>query len=538
MAVYDNTGVTLTREQAAQAFAQAGWSGEALVKIVAIAGRESSYRTGVHRTNRDRALERGDFGILQINYTHFPALVSAGIIKQPSDLFDPVTNAKAALYLAQSAGSIDKGIQQLWQAGVRSDGTKGWMQGGDPLFGTDINAARQAVQNAQNQGLLGKPFNASLAGNEQGQALSLPGDAKLLKVDGVNYAWFDLGEGVGIFYDGVASNDPALAGRPVETLTKAQFEQRYPNTHHGGNAAELTAITGTYSSYREFWDSIVESVMGQANPAAKDPGVRAVLAMFAGRPDMSEAELQNKLRATEFFQSRTEQQLRWNDLSEAERATQRHDVAVRMAQAWQQYTGQVVPAQQFLNEQSSNDIASGVMTFSQWQENYVKPAAAGIAESPWFRELRGEEETQRQRGVDVENTAGQIKDTLHQWGLEWSEAQVAQWARNLRENRASDDDLMNAIREQAHAKYGAWKQDRNVDTTTAADAWLGTYRRVMERDASLFTPEVQKALTQGRNVWEFEQDLKKSSAWLETKNARAELNQAVAGIGEMFGMVA
>jgi hypothetical protein len=57
----------------------------------------------------------------------------------------------------------------------------------------------------------------------------------------------------------------------------------------------------------------------------------------------------------------------------------------------------------------------------------------------------------------------------------------------------------------------------------------------MEREADLFNPKIQSALSAGQPIWEFEQSLKKSSEWLGTKNAREELVSTVAEAGRRMG---
>lgn len=146
--VYDWTGVKLTREQTAQILYQAGFRGQALVDMVAIAGRESNYRPGIHGTASPKERVSGDRGLFGINYSNDKALMAAGIIHDPKDLFDPVINAKAAYYMS-SGGS------NLFPWGAMKGG---WAAGGDPFYGANRGAAQAAVDNAGQQGLLGRDW--------------------------------------------------------------------------------------------------------------------------------------------------------------------------------------------------------------------------------------------------------------------------------------------------------------------------------------------------------------------------------------------
>jgi cell wall-associated NlpC family hydrolase len=139
----------MSREQVAQLLFDTGFRGEDLVSMVAIAGRESGYRPEAHRTDSDPAKMVGDFGLFQINYIHdTPAFQQAVGYDDRGDLLDPQVNARAAFYLYQHSGLSP------WTAGPN-----GWTADGDPLYGTDVDAARAAVEHASASGMLGEPFD-------------------------------------------------------------------------------------------------------------------------------------------------------------------------------------------------------------------------------------------------------------------------------------------------------------------------------------------------------------------------------------------
>jgi hypothetical protein len=163
----------------------------------------------------------------------------------------------------------------------------------------------------------------------------------------------------------------------------------------------------------------------------------------------------------------------------------------------------------------------------------VKKAAKDIENSPYNRQIADELKAEKTPAIDIENTAMRIRNTLDDWGVSWSEGTIQDWARNIVNKDSSDDDLMETLKNQAQVAY-AWKP-RDMSTKDAAAPWLETMTRVMEKPANLFDPQVQKALTAGQPVWEFEQDLKKSDAWLGTKNAREQLTTLAGSVGKMMG---
>ena len=139
----------LSGEQVAQILAQAGFKGEQLVEMVAIAKRESGWTPEAHRTNNPKRNDVGDFGLTQINYTNVPTLVANHVINNVQDLLDPVKNAKAAYFLSKNGTNLSP-----WNATVGV----GYDPNGKPLAGAYLNAARAAVANAQAQGVLGMAY--------------------------------------------------------------------------------------------------------------------------------------------------------------------------------------------------------------------------------------------------------------------------------------------------------------------------------------------------------------------------------------------
>lgn len=533
MAVFDNTpGVVLSREQTAQIAYQAGARGDDLVFLTGIPERESSYRPGVHRTNSSREALTGDFGLYQINYTWHNELRQNGVINHANDLFDPLTNARAAMYVLGKQG------RAAWASSdTRTNGTF-WNANADPEWGWSRSAANTAVQNAAAKGVLGQDWDRGSSG-ESGEVADrtvLPPDARLVAVGGgAPFAVFDLGNGLNILYTHVGQEN---LHRPIQRLSRTQFNARYGGSVRGGRAEELSGIGAQYGSYRNFWKSVLDSVLPADNPGRNDPGVLRVLLEYAARPDMERSELENKLTGTRFFQTRTAAQLEWNDLSEAERDKRRQDTAGRMRQAWLQLAGveqEEMRAQ--VIQRNLEKVASGEMSFNSFVELVVKPRAQNIAESPFARELREEAEATRQRGVDIENTTARIRDETERYGLQWNVKALQNWARDLVEKRRSDDDLLQALETQAERLYPGLGPLKGQDVVTAAAPWIETYERVMERKGTPFTPAVRKALAAGEGVWDMEQRLIRSPQWLDTANADERMHDAASQVGQIFGFV-
>ncbi len=129
---------SLSREQVADALTQAGFTGQDLVHMVGIAGRESGYQPSAHRSDQPKGKLSGDLGLWQINYTNWPIIKNTLGLTSKDQLFDPVTNARAAKVL------FDRSGLSPWAAGPG-----GFNAAGDPLYKVNVGAAQTAVRNYQ-----------------------------------------------------------------------------------------------------------------------------------------------------------------------------------------------------------------------------------------------------------------------------------------------------------------------------------------------------------------------------------------------------
>lgn len=180
-------------------------------------------------------------------------------------------------------------------------------------------------------------------------------------------------------------------------------------------------------------------------------------------------------------------------------------------------------------------VASGKMGFGAWVASVVKPFALKIPESPWKRTLRDETEAQRQRPIDIENTARRVRETARKWGLPWSEAMVQKWGREIVEGTKSDKDLLDTMEALARGVFPGLPE--GVDTETFAAQYTDSYRQILEKEGSVFTPEVQRALRAGKTVMDFERELTMTPEWQGTKNADQRAHALLGQVGELFGYV-
>jgi len=148
----------LTGEEVARYAYNAGFRGDDLAAVVAIAKRESGWRTGAYNPNR--ATQDDSYGLMQINMLGqmgVNRLRQFGISKN-EDLYDPATNMRAAFSLYQARGgslhdwgaykgesntyntNVDEALRIVKDAGLYS---------GDPMIDASYAPSRGGGTNGQ-----------------------------------------------------------------------------------------------------------------------------------------------------------------------------------------------------------------------------------------------------------------------------------------------------------------------------------------------------------------------------------------------------
>lgn len=153
----DPSAGAIPPEEVARYLYEAGFRGEALLKMVAIGWRESSWRPTAHRSDRPKSELSGDLGLFQVNYTWFRN--SDGTLKRdfldaigatsPADLFKPNIAARAAWLISRGGTSFG-----AWS--VSSEPGVGWSADGDPMNGIPSRIFEQSRAAIAAAGLSGE----------------------------------------------------------------------------------------------------------------------------------------------------------------------------------------------------------------------------------------------------------------------------------------------------------------------------------------------------------------------------------------------
>ena len=167
--------------------------------------------------------------------------------------------------------------------------------------------------------------------------------------------------------------------------------------------------------------------------------------------------------------------------------------------------------------------------------DWLKVEARKDSESPWMRRVRAEEQARGEHGVAIEDAAQQIQDMYYQYGLPITAAEAKEFGEKIAMKQMSYMDVREQVRDMAEALYP--HKPREVATRTWAQPYTSTMAELLEvsDQVDLEDATIQRALTSGASLGDFRKQLKQDDRWLETKNARTEMNSVVGEIGRRMG---
>jgi hypothetical protein len=317
---------------------------------------------------------------------------------------------------------------------------------------------------------------------------------------------------------------------------------------------------GTVDSFRgaqsgKSYQDLVNNVLFQlglaGTDALNDPGVIAIIGLAMTR-ELSPEELSNRLRQTQWYQSRTDTQREWDDLADAEKEARIVDEAMKLNGLWFTYVGEdlnvggldldgdgLVSAAELKKGNAdlfawAERVASGQATQSQAVNSWMKTVAAENPNSPWSRTIREEEQAQGQFGADVANMAGQLRDLHWEWGIPLTDAKLNRLAEDIVMNRAAYEDVEQSLRDQAMGLYP--HKPPSLSTRQWAEPYMQTYMGTLEvPEVDLTDSLLQRGLADGMTLADFQKMLRHDDRWLQTSGARSEVNDKISALGRVMG---
>jgi hypothetical protein len=429
-------------------------------------------------------------------------------------------------------------------------------------FERPANAQAKAQQRAANVGTYNYGGAAASGGSSGGnvsgnaapqpgaEALNLPGGGSWFNVNGqwyVAYRFYGVEGGpTRVNYYRSATGPPD--GVRVHSATV--FNQYKANWTDGGTTDAFRGVPAG-KTYQQLVNDTLMQLGLAGTDALKDPGVMAIVSLAMTR-ELSPEELANRLRQTKWYQSRTDQQREWDDLSQAEKDKRVVDEAMKLSGLWFTYVGaDLEMSGADLNDDGlvtstelrkynpelfkwATNIANGTATQSQAINSWMKEEAAENPNSPWGRTLREEEQAQGQHGVDVANMAGQIRDLYYAWGMPLTDDRAKKLAEKVVMNDLAIEDLEDTLRDQASALYP--NKPASMTTREYAEPYMQSYMSLLETpEVGLRDAMLQRGMKEGMTLADFDKMLRHDDRWLETDNARATMNEQFSGLGRVMG---
>jgi hypothetical protein len=154
----------------------------------------------------------------------------------------------------------------------------------------------------------------------------------------------------------------------------------------------------------------------------------------------------------------------------------------------------------------------------------------------------------------LDGQAGDIQDQVEQlaadYGVRVSDKFVAGLVRGFMDGSMTEQDIQNHITGLAKSTYSALAPqiDAGMTVREIADPYVRSMSQLLElndAELDLYDPTIRAALT-GRApdgnpavkpIWQFENEIRQDSRWLQTNNARDSFDRTANGILKMWGLV-
>lgn len=380
-------------------------------------------------------------------------------------------------------------------------------------------------------------------GSEQWGPVAVPGGGSWIQVGSDLFVAYRLrGEGNAsavIFWKA----EPGVSGdsSPIK-VSKSQWSEWVATGWVDGGTTDVFRGGDPNATFDDLYERYLFDMGMYGTEAMADPGMLAVIALGFTR-DMSDEEFANRIRQTDYWNGLTDKQREWNDKSDAQKNQDILAEAAALSNRWFEYVGEDLPLPGTVDElRQSNpelfmwaeSIASGQRTQVQAINQWLKSVARENPESPWSRMVRNEDVAQRQFGVDVENTAGEIQDLYREWGLPITFEEAKKRAEQVMLNEQSLEDVAQGVEAQAMTLYP--HKPQGVSTRQWAQPYIQMQQQVWEvAEPDFFDSALQSALTRGWSLGEFQDYLRKDPKWKATNQARTELERVGADLGRQMG---
>lgn len=270
---------------------------------------------------------------------------------------------------------------------------------------------------------------------------------------------------------------------------------------------------------------------GDLAPFMKIAELKTVL-FKAAREGWDANVLQGALERTKWWRRHDSVQRNWqlasNDPAEQKRL--KESLALTMAQEFEKLYGSAVRSPDSLIGVAES-ILAGKKSYAQWL--YTETQHAKTQSDSVY-------------GTSLEETAGAMRSAAEDMLVPMGQADLERWAKDVTENRASQDDFRQWLRDQAAGRFPGISTQ--ISKGSSPRTLLGGYTQMAsdewERPVDFNDPFVQDTLSRldqdgmPTPLWKFQQQLRQTDEWRGTKKATDMAYEFVDFVGKTFGRIA
>ena len=270
------------------------------------------------------------------------------------------------------------------------------------------------------------------------------------------------------------------------------------------------------------------------------PEVKKVIDQWLDLPDGTPDRLQAMIRGTKWYKTHSESERSGFFLKQTDPQTFARRMDAMRAHVRTMYTG--MAGGRNLSDAYVNNFASQAMLLGWSDEQLKQTLARSINYSGMLKndQLGGQ--------------AGQLQDfitkTASDYGIKLSGQYVTNMVKYAMQGIHDEASIRGDLLKQAKVKYRAFSDDldRGLTIQDIAEPYRQTYAQLLEvnpNEVDLDDNLIQRALTRTDDqtgkphpmaVWEFQDQIRNDSRWMQTNNARESMNEIGHNILNMMGV--
>lgn len=256
----------------------------------------------------------------------------------------------------------------------------------------------------------------------------------------------------------------------------------------------------------------------------------------------NETRITGATQASKWWKTHNDVQKEWAGLAAADKDRLAEQTAYNLAEKWFDLYGEERSAESFIKDGSARKVASGNLIFEKWLGDQ-QDKAAGIAESPWAREIRNEEIAKGAFESEGENLTEKVWNTARQqFLLPFDKNAASTWAKKIQMNEASEAEFSEYARAQAAGLFPTFGKQimSGVDPATLLNPYKNLASEELEREVDWHEKVLWDSLTSSEGtptLSDFTRVVRSQNEWRATSKAANLAADLTTTLGQLFGKV-